>query len=266
MLSLSRQLQLLPLFTLVVLRLSVNLTRGRISTRCGRQQPVSAPAAMTIAISTSTRTITIPVGTIAAPCEVPRDDAALVVRYLVMAIAAKRAGRRGVLHIPFPQPYLRQIVSARAAALAAGGAERAGALTQMADQMRAWGSHQALSGPTLDDICSAMTAGQLLDDRGEVRATVERDPYVGELIAALLGHAPDCGVAGCVVCAGARGGRWGDVLALTGTPPEAVRDAYTLALDCGWLPRLPDALPQVRRLVVLGVSPSPEEYIDPFDL
>jgi hypothetical protein len=221
---------------------------------------------MTVAILTSTRTITIPVGTISAPCEVPSDDTALVIRYLVMAIAAKRAGRRGVLHIPFPQPYLRQIVSARAAALAAGGAERTAALTQMADQMRAWGSHQTLSGPALDDICSAMTAGQLLDDRGEVRATVERDPNVGQLVAALLGHEPDCGVARCGVCAGARSGRWGDVLGLTGTPPEAVRDAYTLALDCGWLPRLPDALPPVRRLVVLGAAPSPEEYVDPFDL
>ena len=221
---------------------------------------------MTVATSTSTRTITIPVGTIAAACEVPSDDAPLVVRYLVMAIAAKRAGRRGVLHIPFPQPYLRQIVSARAAALAAGGAERAAALTQMTDQMRAWGSHQTLSGPTLDDICSAMSAGQLVDDRGEVRATVERDPHVGELIAALLGHAPDCADAGCGVCTAVRGGRWDDVLGLTGTPPEAVRDAYTLALDCGWLPRLPAALPPVRRLVVLGAAPSPEEYVAPFDL
>lgn len=170
------------------------------------------------------------------------------------------------LHIPFPQPHLRQIVSARAAALAAGGDERAAALTQMADQMRAWGSHQTLSAPALDDICSAMTTSQLVDDRGEVRASVERDPHVAELIAALLGHAPDCGVAGCVVCAGARGGRWDDVLGLTGTPPEAVRDAYTLALDCGWLPRLPDTLPQVRRLLVLGASSSPDEYVDPFDL
>jgi hypothetical protein len=221
---------------------------------------------MTVAISTSTRTITIPVGTIAAPCEVPRDDATLVVRYLVMAIAAKRAGRRGVLHIPFPQPYLRQIVRARAATLAAGGAERTAALTQMADQMRAWGSHQNLSGPAIDDICSAMTAGQLRDERGEVRATVERDPHVGELIAALLGHGPDCADAGCGVCTALRGGRWDDVLGLTGTPPEAVRDAYTLALDCGWLPRLPDALPQVRRLLVLGASLSPDEHVDPFDL
>lgn len=57
-------------------------------------------------------------------------------------------------------------------------------------------------------------------ERGEVRATVERDPHLGELIAALRGHAPDCGVAGCVVCAEARGGRWGDVLGLTGTRPK----------------------------------------------
>jgi hypothetical protein len=45
-----------------------------------------------------------------------------------------------------------------------------------------------------------MTAGLLLDDHGEVRATVERDPQVGELIAALLGRAPDCAAVGCGVC------------------------------------------------------------------
>ena len=101
---------------------------------------------------------------------------------------------------------------------------------------------------------------------GTWSATVERDLHVGELIAALLGHGPDCADAGCGVCTAVRGGRWDDVLGLTGTPPEAVRDAYTLALDCGWLPRLPDAPPQVRRLVVLGAASSPDEYVDPFDL
>ena len=116
---------------------------------------------MTVAISTSTRTITIPVGTTSAPCEVPSDDATLVVRYVVMAIAAKRAGRRGMLHIPFPQPYLRQIVSARAAALAAGGTERTAALTQMADQMRAWGSHQTLSWPAVMAEQMSSSAGPL---------------------------------------------------------------------------------------------------------
>jgi hypothetical protein len=118
----------------------------------------------------------------------------------------------------------------------------------------------------LPAVGSAMTAGLLLDDHGEVRAAVERDPHVGELIAALLGHGPDCADVGCGARTAVRRGRWDDVLALTGTPPEAVRDAYTLALDCGWLPRLPDALPPVRRLVVLGAASSPEEYVDPFDL
>lgn len=136
----------------------------------------------------------------------------------------------------------------------------------MTDKMRAWGRCQAPGGPSLDDLCDALAWGELRGADGVVQALVERDSHLGELSAALLGHPIGCGAGACAICADMRAGRWEDVLAATGTPVETLRDAYTLALEAGWLPRLPDAaLPTLRRLVPVSAAPVADAYVDPFD-
>ncbi len=195
---------------------------------------------MTIASSPAI-TLTMPVGTRTAPVEVPTADAALWARYIVATLAALRAGRRGLLTILHPEPYLRAIVAPRLARLGAGESVRAAAIAEMEAKMAGWMRRQSRVGPTLEVICAALLHGHLRDERGHDVQRIERDPEAADLFIALLGHDARAGHRACSVCDDVAAGDWTRALAATGTPPGVVIDAYRLAVDAGWLPALPDA-------------------------
>ena len=193
-------------------------------------------------------TISIPVGYEAVAIGVPARDAALWARWLVMDLAAQRAGRRGTSHIQHPRQYLESIVRARAPRLAADGPAREECLAEMSAKMESWASRQSASGPALGVICHGLAYGALLDQHRRIER-FDRDERAGDLLGQVLGHIPGCGGAGCPMCAAMQAGEWSGVLAATGTAEATVRDAYTLSVETGWMPPLPDA-PAPRRAPV----------------
>jgi hypothetical protein len=122
-------------------------------------------------------------------------------------------------------------------------ADRGGeAIEEMQDQMSIWlrcAEHDAPPDePPVELIVDFMIHGLTSapgNGQAEVLATEFHD--MRQACRAVIGHRPD-GAPGCEVCGAARRRHWSEVLGLTDTPPQLIRELYRNFLAVGY-PAIP---------------------------